>query len=194
MKLESKLCTRQPWFSTESPTFSWIFGSTSLWEPILCPAPTNQNAVDQNGFKHKERVKMLIREGEGTGGDYSAQPCIFAGVGCSCGLLVARASPPFWADQVWIDWVSWCAAGSSKAAQALIVVIRHGESRQKGRGSDCKCCLFQGPELLPRAAWAPRLHSPPPSSKSIISVEAHPGLDDVSCLSGRVLLSLANIC
>ena len=76
-------------------------------------------------------------------GDYSAQRCISPSVGCSCGLLVARASPPFWADHVWIDWVSWCAAGSSKAAQALIVAIRHGESRQK-RGAAIANAYFKG--------------------------------------------------
>lgn len=41
--------------------------STSLWKPVFSPAWSNQDALDQNGFKHKERMKMLIRE-EGTGG------------------------------------------------------------------------------------------------------------------------------
>lgn len=42
-------------------------GSTSLCKPVLCPAWASQNAVDQNGFKHKERMKMLIWE-EATAG------------------------------------------------------------------------------------------------------------------------------
>ena len=165
--------------------------STSLWKPVPCPAPTNQNAMDQNGFKHKERVKMLIWEEGGTRGLVCRALHLRR---CRVQLWVVsdKGIRPFWADQVWSDLVADVLTGSSKVAQALIVAIRYRESRQK-RGSDCTRCLFRGPELLPRAAWAPPLHTPSPSSKSIISVEAHPGLDDVLCLSGRALLSLANI-
>lgn len=91
-------------------------------------------------------------------GDYSAELCISARAGCSCRLSVTWTFLPFWADRVCIDLVADVLIGSSKVGQALIVAIRHWESKQK-RGSDCKCSLFGGQDRLPRVACAPL---PPP--------------------------------
>lgn len=135
-----------------SPFLSTGMESTSLWKPVFCRAWTNQDALDQNGFKHKERMKNAHPGGADQ--EITAEPCISAPAECSCGLLVTWAFLPFWADEVWIDLVADVLIGSSKVGQALIVAIRHWESKQK-RGSDGKCSLFGGQEQLPRAACVP---------------------------------------
>jgi len=59
--------------------------STSLWKPVFRRAWANQGALDQNGFKHKERMKNAHPGGgdqEITVQSPASLPVQSAAVGC----------------------------------------------------------------------------------------------------------------
>lgn len=142
----------------EYPAYSWVLGWDQQVFASLFSAQhglvrmlwTKMDLNTKRGWKCSSGRRQLQ--------DYSAELCIIAHAGCSCGLWVTWTFLPFWADQVWIDLLADVLMGSSKVGQALIVAIRHWESKQK-RGRDCKCSLCRGQETLPKALRASLLYS-----------------------------------